>query len=365
MIELDISVATMTDTGAPGSPTSPTPVTSKISISCQVPDCPYVARGDTEGIAIAMLTSHNNVHMNTASTHRRTNKAPQIARPEVKQDITAEEWNSFLDEWRRFKRITDLPSNELADQLIQCCERSLSRLLLKENPSIVEEGEQALTEAIERMAVLQVAVSVRRTKLLATKQESGQLFREFYANVRATASTCNYTIKCSHSCCNTRNPIDYTPRVVKDILVAGIVDDEIRRDVLAHSKLDELSDKDIVKFVEEKEIARNACLATSRSEINGVSQYRKQSKEEHKPKKVKLTLKGNCAKCGTEIALYTVYRSGKINKDPFTHCLKCFRIERDKPEKKTNESENNVVSSFVESLSSFHRNRSDTDPHPL
>ena len=340
-----------------------------IEIKCQVPECSYTAKGSSEAIAIAMLTNHNSVHLasTTAPTNRRSHKAPQVPRPEVKQDITHEEWNSFLEEWKRYKRITEPQTTEIPDQLILCCERSLARLIQKENPDIISEGEDALIEAIERMAVLQVAVSVRRSKLLSTRQEPGQLFREFYANVRATAATCEYSIPCPHPCCATRAHVNYTPRVVKDILIAGIADDEIRKDVLGISKLDTKTDKDIVQFVEEKEMARNACLSTSRSEVSGVSQYRKQSREESKNQpqndtKQKLLLKGVCSKCGCEISLYTRYRSGKMNKDPFSQCLKCFRIERDKPENKTNESQNNAVSSFIESLSSFNRARADTDP---
>ena len=331
-----------------------------VTIPCQVPECEYKANGESEAIAIAMLANHNSVHLQVAPANRRTHaKPPQIARPEVKQDISAEEWYSFLEEWKRFKRITNLPEDEVADQLLQCCDRPLSRLLLKENPAIVREGETALLEAIKRMAVLQVAISVRRTKLLCTKQELGQKFREFYANVRATASTCNYTIPCAHTCCKDNELIDYTSRVVKDILIAGIADDDIRKEVLGHPQLDDKVDKDIVRLVEEKEMAKKACQETSRAEINAVSAYRKQSKEDTKQKdetKHKLSLKGKCCKCGTEINLYTRYRSGKMNKDPFVSCLPCFRVERDKPEKKGG------GTSFIESLSSFQRDRAETDP---
>ena len=328
------------------------------TIPCQVPECAYVATGDSEAIAIAKLANHNSVHLQVASTNRRSHvKPPQIARPEVKQDISAEEWYSFLEEWNRFKRLTNLSEDEAADQLLQCCDRPLSRLLLKENPAIVEEGEAALLAAIKRMAVLQVAISVRRTKLLCTKQESGQKFREFFANVRATASTCSYTIPCAHTCCALKDHIDYTSRVVRDILIAGIADDDIRKDVLGHPQLDDKADKDIVKLVEEKEMARNACLETGRAELNAVSAYRKQSKEDTKQRdetKHKLSLKGKCCKCGVEINLYTRYRSGKMNKDAFVSCLECFRAERDKPEKKGG------GTSFIESLSSFQRDRSET-----
>ena len=138
----------------------------------KVPGYTYIAKGRTEPIAIVMRSSHNSVHLQAASiNHRSQIKHLQIARPEVKEDIPARDFYSFLEEWKRFKRITDLPTDEVADQLIQCCEHPPARLLLKENPLVVEEGQSGLIEAIKRMAILQVAISVCRTKLLSTKQE--------------------------------------------------------------------------------------------------------------------------------------------------------------------------------------------------
>ena len=77
------------------------------------------------------------------------------------------------------------------------------------------------------------------------------MFHEFLAKIRASASTCNYTVQCPNMCSSNRDPIDYTSRVVQNILVAGFTDDEIRKDVLSHPQLDEKIVKDIVKFVEE------------------------------------------------------------------------------------------------------------------
>lgn len=334
-----------------------------VKIACQYPGCDYSSENDSENVACTMLSSHNAVHLQPptpTSTHVRTyNKPPPISRPEIKQDISAEEWYSVQEEWKRYKRITKLPESEFADQLFQCCERPLARLLLKENPDIIEEGEKALTEAIKKMAVLQVAISVRRFKLLSTKQEPGQLFREFFANVRASASTCDYTVPCPHACCREKEHIDYTSRVVKDILVAGIVDNDIRQDVLGNPQLDSKIDKDIVKFVEEKEMAKNACKETSRADINAMSAYRKQSKDDTKHK---LALKGKCNKCGKEFNLYMRYRSGKVNKEPFPTCVECFRIEKDKPSNKGRVIENSALTNFIESMSSYDRDRAESDP---
>ena len=176
-------------------------------LECQYPGCTYTAEHASEAVAIAYLTSHNNVH----ATGRSHTKHPTMPRPELKQDITAEEWYSFVAEWNTYKRINNVDQADIADNLYQCCDRPLARLLLKENPNIVEEGEVALLAAMQKMAVLQVAVNVRRAKLLTTTQEPGQSFCEFYANIRSSASTCEYIVKCPHTCCTSKDPIDYTP----------------------------------------------------------------------------------------------------------------------------------------------------------
>ena len=59
------------------------------------------------------------------------------------------------------------PQN-IADQLFQCCERGLGRLLIIENPDIIEEGEDALLLAIKQMAVIQIATSVYSVTLLSS-----------------------------------------------------------------------------------------------------------------------------------------------------------------------------------------------------
>ena len=74
------------------------------------------------------------------------------------------------------------------------------------------------------MAVIHIATSVRRNSLLQSRQEAGESFREFYANVKAVASTCSFQISCPHACCSQKTPIDYTHMVIKDILIAGVSD---------------------------------------------------------------------------------------------------------------------------------------------
>ena len=90
------------------------------SIGCQVPGCTYKAENASEAVAIAMLTSHNNVHQGVAER----NRAPKLEPPIIKQDASEEEWQTFEADWTRYKRRAQIPDGDLADELIECCEMS-------------------------------------------------------------------------------------------------------------------------------------------------------------------------------------------------------------------------------------------------
>ena len=53
---------------------------------------------------------------------------------------------------------------------------------------------------------------------------------------------------------------------------------------------------------------------------------------------------------------------GKINKEPFLTCVECFRVERDKPSK-GKVTESSAITNFIESMSSYDRDRAESDPY--
>ena len=112
-------------------------------------------------------------------------------------------------------------------------------------------------------------------------------------------------------------------------MIAGIEDSEIRKNVLCISDIDSKTNKDIVKFVEEKEIARNA-LQSSTSTADLFS-YKKSQKAadtsaENSTNK-QLGMRGKYDTCGTDMSLYKQYKSGKLN-GPFKTCISCYKKRR-------------------------------------
>jgi len=151
-------------------------MTQPTRLVCGFTGCEYVSENANEQVALLQFQSHMSSHTQQPQTRASATKQklPPIERPHLRQDITVEEWDSFCQDFKQFKRCTDIPVGQEADQLFDCCEKSLWRLLLKENPNIIDAGETELLKAMKRMAVIRVPTSVRRTKLLSLKQDHGQ-----------------------------------------------------------------------------------------------------------------------------------------------------------------------------------------------
>ena len=147
--------------------------------SCQYPGCTFKVSNDSESITLAMFNSHMLSHS------EQSQKLPRVKRPDVAQQCREEDWASFLTLWKTFKSSNKIRvgSAEEVYQLYECCEKNLQKLLIRENPDILERSESEALEAIKRFAVNKVAISVRRTCLLSMKQQHGETFRECYANV--------------------------------------------------------------------------------------------------------------------------------------------------------------------------------------
>ena len=303
-------------------------------VECQFTGCGFKVTNDSEKIALAMFESH----MLTHSQPVRKLNLPPMPRPEINQDITEEDWVCTNTEWTNYKSYLKstcptISDEEIVKQLHQCCEKGLGRLVIREQPDLLSKNEEEVLKAIKKFAVAKVPICVRRTNLLATRQSSGQSIREFYANVKAAAAVCEFRVKCKQECCkNVVSLVDYTANVVKDVLLIGIADDEIRKDILSMQDLDKKSDQEVIDFAESKELAQAAFNSSAANIASNQGKILNQSLKE------KLALKGKCTKCNKEISLYKKYSSGKLNKKAFKMCAHCH-----KENSQTNSSDNSGV----------------------
>ena len=223
-------------------------------IQCTAPECEYTTVKGTVG------------EMHTQVAHGRADpgphcKGPALMRPKVEAGTSEEVWQVFEQKWKLFKTGVGLETRQTCPQLFDCCEGSLQDNLLKEGAKVEDLGEKELLMSIKRLAVVPVAISIRRAELLGMAQDVSENTRSFYARVNGKADTCNYLMKCT---CD--QVVEFTATVVKDVFMSGLSDEEIKHKVLGWMELDESSVANNLKFVEGKEMARDA-MAGSRQSV--------------------------------------------------------------------------------------------------
>ena len=149
-------------------------------------------------------------------------------------------------------------------------------------------------------------------------QDHNEPFRTFATRVRSKAETCNFTTV-SECDCGKSNVTSYTEEAIKDVMLAGVGDDDIRREVLSTEDILSRSSFDIISFIESKEMGRHA-TENSRT-ISAVSSFQRQKKGrfnmEDKSQRVP------CQNC--KRLFYPFNEKGNRNKKPFRYCLSCWR----------------------------------------
>ena len=153
--------------------------------------------------------------------------------------------------------------------------------------------------AIRRLAVVEVATSVRQMELIALNQSHDEPVRSFIAKAKGIARNCGFEKKCT---CDIN--VDYSNEVVKMVLLNGLADAEIKRDILGTTGLDDKSLDDTVALVESKEIA-NRSMGGSGETSNAATSYQKAKVNE-----TKLKIKIKCCECTKEFLKHKLNRAG-------------------------------------------------------
>ena len=190
-----------------------------------------------------------------------------MERPKVDIGISQEEWNVFERRWDAFVLGSGLDPLSSSTQLFQCAGVALGDSLLKSDPTSVAKPTTELMSTMKSLAVIAVATGVTRSELMKMHQERDEQFRSFAARVRGKAEICDYTTACTCT-----RIVNFTDCIIKDILVSGIADIEIQREILGTIGILEKPVNDIISLVESKEMARNALP----SSLSGISHFKRQ-----------------------------------------------------------------------------------------
>ena len=282
-----------------------------LTIKCSIPECPYKTPECGEAVTCALLAAHSTIQMAGPPRAAVVIQGPKLKRPKVNIGVTLEEWNIFKLRWDVFVSGCGLDPDASSLQLFQCAGDELGDSLLKTDPSIVA--------AMKSLAVIVVAAGVMRAELVRMQQERDESFRAFAARERGIADTCAYITKC-----NCLREVDFTDSIIKDVLIAGIADLDIRREVLGTSAILERAVNDVISLVESKEMAMNS-LPSSASGISSFKRGRPAPAAQTLPSDRSQT--ALCPDCKQTFALFSE-GARRWNTRPHRQCIKCYRGRR-------------------------------------
>ena len=239
-----------------------------LSVKCPIPDCTYETSESSEAVTFAPLAAHSTIHMAGPPRAAVVIKGPKLERPKVNIGVTLEEWNIFKRRRDVFVSGSDLDPDASSSQLFQCAGHELGDSLLKTDPSIVSKPTNGVMAARKSLSVIVVGVREMRAELVRMQQERDESFRAFAARVRGKAETCPYTTMCRPTCLR---EVAFTDSIIRNVLIAGIADLDIRREVLGTSAILERAVNDVISLVESKEMAKNALPSSA----SGISSFKR------------------------------------------------------------------------------------------
>ena len=238
-------------------------------------DCAFET-DNVEGVcAAAILGVHSHLHANpypapVCAPARQSE--PKLIRPKIQHNSTCEDWNAFMRRWDAFRTGSGISDDSAPGQLLECTGERLGNVLLRAHPDFTS---QSLTDALvtlKSIAVIPVALGVIRSELASMRQDPDESFRTFAAQVQGKAETCEFKTNFHKACptCATRvtGEVYYTDEVIRDVLLNGIADMDIRRKALSKEQIQTKAITDVIAFIESKETARNANPATVSSLSN-------------------------------------------------------------------------------------------------
>ena len=306
-----------------------------VRIGCSFPECDYVAEHDDSAIVASLLNIHCQTHamaaFSLAAPRPSAPPQPKLDRPRVDMGIEEEVWNGFIRRWEAFKIGSGINDDTAPMQLFQCASDALGDLVLKAHPNIQTESIDIVKKTMRDLAVIPVAIGVRRAELMELRQSPDEQFRTFAARVQGKAETCVFTTTAKCQCSQTIE-VDYTTESVRDVLLSGIADLDIRREALSNTRIQSLSINEVISFVESREMARNATPSAS---MSAMSSFRKKQNEPP-PQKKSVPPDANklipCPDCKKTFNPFKQRANGSWNSKPYTKCLNCWRADRRKPQ---------------------------------
>ena len=334
-------------------------------LKCTFPDCTFATEDHETSAAVGLLNNHTQYHQQqqqqqqqvsapTSRSDQQTPRGPKLTRPVVKSSITNEEWNAFTRRWAHYRTGCNISDTDATTQLLECASEDLGDLVLRAHPQFTSKPINEAIKLLKSFAVVPVALGVLRSELLAIHQDADEPFRKFSARVQGKAEVCEFMTtyhgKCTGCNADYSGLTYYTNEMIRDVLLDGIADVDIRREAQSVEGMLNKSINEIIGFVESRETARNA---NQPSGLAAVSNYRRQEKRvtpapkrNPSPSAADKAKTANCPDCNAQFHLFT-NKSRGWNKNPHERCQECWKRARNNQQR--GDAQNNTISVRSES----------------
>ena len=312
-----------------------------VILRCDVHGCDFQTPDHAAAGAAAVLSSHiinHQIALQQAQAQPQvaaaTRHAPKLERPKLKANATNEEWNMFNRRWSTYRTGSNITDDMATMQLLECCTDELRDIVLRAHPSFSTKPIADALTLLKAIAVVPVALGVLRSELTSMYQGADEKFRTFAARVQGKAETCEFITPYEGTCGHCQHQYNgntyYTTEYIRDVLLNGITDTDIRREALSVTDMPSKSINDIIAFVETRETARDANKPLG---VNAFSSYRTvqqhprqppRSSQNPQPSQADRDKTSNCPTCNQPFLIYSRSSRG-WNKKPHTHCIDCWR----------------------------------------
>ena len=151
-----------------------------------------------------------------------------------------------------YKAATHLAGPDIVYQLLECCDEALRKDTTRAFGSLSTSDETTVLANIKTLAVRQENIMVARVQLQQLRQDRDEPVRAFAARLRGQAGVCGFQVECS-----CKSMVDYSDTMVRDALIRGLEDEEIRLDILGEAKQD-MTLAEVLKYAEAKESGKRS-----------------------------------------------------------------------------------------------------------
>ena len=125
-----------------------------------------------------------------------------------------------------------MPSN----RVWKCSSVQMKSKLTATCPDVLTQTVNEMFMQLKCLAVIPVAISVKRNALLRMNQDAGETIRTYHSRVKAKAINCRFRMECTHNHApaDEHAPpahvyVDYTNAMIRHVVLNGLYSDEYIR----------------------------------------------------------------------------------------------------------------------------------------